>query len=146
MRFALRLRITDITECIAIKANRHRAHHAQTAESDWGEFNSCCVTFNSFSAAEPSDTNTQDSKLRPNIVVIVFDDMDFSDIGCDGSEIGTPPLDRLAANGIRFVDFHNNAKCSETRASVMTPDGRTCATLPCDSTSSTRMKRDHCHP
>ena len=57
---------------------------------------------------------------RPNIVVIMCDDMGFSDIGCFGGEIETPTLDRLAANGLRFTDFHNNAKCSETRASLLT--------------------------
>ncbi|MCA9140997.1 MAG: arylsulfatase [Planctomycetales bacterium] len=57
---------------------------------------------------------------RPNIIVIVCDDMGFSDIGCFGGEIDTPNLDRLAAGGLRFTDFHNNAKCSETRASLLT--------------------------
>lgn len=57
---------------------------------------------------------------RPNIVIIVCDDMGFSDIGCYGSEIETPHLDALATNGVRFTDFHNNAKCSETRASLLT--------------------------
>ena len=57
---------------------------------------------------------------RPNIVIVVCDDMGFSDLGCYGSEIATPNLDRLAANGLRFTDFHNNAKCSETRASILT--------------------------
>ncbi len=57
---------------------------------------------------------------RPNIVIIVCDDMGFSDLGCFGGEIDTPNLDRLAAGGLRFTDFHNNAKCSETRASIMT--------------------------
>jgi arylsulfatase len=61
-----------------------------------------------------------DPAPRPNIVIIVCDDMGFSDIGCYGGEIDTPNLDRLAANGLRFTDFHNNAKCSETRASIMT--------------------------
>ncbi|MCH7725428.1 MAG: arylsulfatase [Planctomycetes bacterium] len=57
---------------------------------------------------------------RPNIVIIMCDDMGFSDIGCFGGEIDTPNLDRLAAGGLRFTDFHNNAKCSETRASLLT--------------------------
>lgn len=57
---------------------------------------------------------------RPNIVIVVCDDMGFSDIGCFGGEIDTPNLDQLAAGGLRFTDFHNNAKCSETRASIMT--------------------------
>ena len=61
-----------------------------------------------------------DDSDRPNIIVIVCDDMGFSDLGCFGSEIDTPNLDRLAANGLRFTDFHNNAKCSETRASLLT--------------------------
>lgn len=57
---------------------------------------------------------------RPNIVIILCDDMGFSDLGCYGGEIDTPNLDRLAASGLRFTDFHNNAKCSETRASLLT--------------------------
>ncbi|MCC9603085.1 arylsulfatase [Stieleria sp. JC731] len=57
---------------------------------------------------------------RPNIVVIVCDDMGFSDLGCYGGEIDTPNLDRLAKSGLRLTDFHNNAKCSETRASLLT--------------------------
>ncbi len=57
---------------------------------------------------------------QPNIIVIMCDDMGFSDLGCYGGEIDTPNLDRLAAGGLRFIDFHNNAKCSETRASLLT--------------------------
>lgn len=66
----------------------------------------------------PACTNA--AAPRPNIVIIVCDDMGFSDLGCFGSEIETPYLDALAANGLRFTDFHNNAKCSETRASLLT--------------------------
>ena len=57
---------------------------------------------------------------RPNIVLILCDDMGFSDLGCYGGEIDTPNLDQLAANGLRFTDFHNDAKCSQTRAALMT--------------------------
>ena len=57
---------------------------------------------------------------RPNIVIIVCDDLGFSDLGCYGGEIDTPNLDRLAANGLRFTDFHNDAKCSQTRAAITT--------------------------
>jgi len=57
---------------------------------------------------------------RPNIVIIMCDDMGFSDLGCFGGEIDTPNLDRLARGGLRLTDFHNNAKCSETRASLLT--------------------------
>src|SRR5712671_3045801 len=57
---------------------------------------------------------------KPNIVVILSDDMGFSDIGCYGSEISTPNLDRLAANGLRFTQFYNTARCCPTRASLLT--------------------------
>ena len=57
---------------------------------------------------------------RPNIVLIMDDDMGFSDIGCYGGEIQTPNLDGLAANGIRFTQFFNTARCCPTRASLMT--------------------------
>lgn len=57
---------------------------------------------------------------RPNIVVIMADDMGYSDIGSYGSEIETPNLDALAEGGIRFRQFYNNAKCSPTRASLLT--------------------------
>lgn len=57
---------------------------------------------------------------RPNFVIIMADDMGFSDIGCYGSEIATPHLDSLAASGLRFSQFYNNAKCEPTRASLLT--------------------------
>ncbi len=57
---------------------------------------------------------------RPNIVIIMADDMGFSDIGCYGSEIATPNLDRLAAGGLRLTQFYNNARCCPTRASLLT--------------------------
>jgi arylsulfatase len=56
----------------------------------------------------------------PNIVVILVDDMGFSDIGCYGSEIPTPNLDTLAANGVRFTQFYNTGRCCPTRASLLT--------------------------
>lgn len=57
---------------------------------------------------------------RPNIVVILADDLGFSDIGCYGSEIQTPNLDRLANEGLRFTQFYNSGRCCPTRASLMT--------------------------
>ncbi len=57
---------------------------------------------------------------KPNIVVLLVDDMGFSDIGCYGSEIPTPNLDKLAANGLRFTQFYNTGRCCPTRASVLT--------------------------
>ena len=53
---------------------------------------------------------------QPNIVVIVADDMGFSDFGCYGGEIKTPHLDRLAAGGLRLTQFYNTARCCPTRA------------------------------
>ncbi len=57
---------------------------------------------------------------RPNVVVILADDMGFSDLGCYGSEIATPNIDRLAARGLRFSQFYNTARCCPTRASLLT--------------------------
>ena len=61
-----------------------------------------------------------DAAKQPNIVIIMADDMGFSDIGCYGSEIKTPTLDRLATNGIRFTQFYNTSRCCPTRASLLT--------------------------
>jgi len=57
---------------------------------------------------------------RPNIVIIMSDDMGFSDIGCYGGEIQTPSLDVLAAGGLRFTQFYNMARCCPTRAALLT--------------------------
>ncbi|HUG66796.1 MAG TPA: arylsulfatase [Pirellulaceae bacterium] len=56
---------------------------------------------------------------RPNIVLIMVDDMGFSDIGCYGGEIKTPNLDQLATGGLRFTQFYNCAKCETTRATLL---------------------------
>jgi len=66
-------------------------------------------------AAPPSSVDD-----RPNFVVILADDMGFSDPGCFGGEIRTPSLDALAASGLRFTQFYNAARCCPTRASLMT--------------------------
>jgi arylsulfatase len=61
-----------------------------------------------------------DAAERPNIVVIMADDMGFSDLGCYGSEIETPHLDALAREGLRFSQFYNTAKCHSSRVSLLT--------------------------
>ena len=61
-----------------------------------------------------------DAARRPNIAVILVDDMGFSDLGCYGSEIPTPNLDKLAAGGLRFTQFYNTGRCCPTRASLLT--------------------------
>jgi len=63
---------------------------------------------------------THPSAQKPNIVLIMADDLGYSDIGCFGGEIKTPNLDGLAAGGMRFTQFYNSAKCSPTRASLLT--------------------------
>jgi arylsulfatase A-like enzyme len=57
---------------------------------------------------------------RPNIILIMSDDMGFSDIGCYGSEINTPNLDKLASKGLRFTQFYNTSRCCPSRASLLT--------------------------
>src|SRR5262249_23606879 len=57
---------------------------------------------------------------KPNILLIMADDMGFSALVCYGSEIATPNLDRLAAGGLRFTQFYNTARCCPTRAALLT--------------------------
>ena len=56
----------------------------------------------------------------PNILIVLFDDVGFSDFGCYGSPIKTPAIDRLAALGLRYTGFHTTAMCSTTRAALLT--------------------------
>ena len=65
------------------------------------------------------EAKTENTK-RPNIVVILADDLGFSDLGCYGSEIETPNLDYLAQNGLRFTEFYNTSRCCPSRASMLT--------------------------
>ena len=59
-------------------------------------------------------------KQQPDILLILNDDMGYSDIGCFGGEVQTPHLDQLAAHGLRFSQFYNTARCSPSRASLLT--------------------------
>ncbi|HBJ85142.1 MAG TPA: arylsulfatase [Verrucomicrobiales bacterium] len=61
---------------------------------------------------------------QPNFLLVMADDLGFSDLGCYGSEIDTPNLDKLAANGLRFTQFYNTAKCHSSRVSLLS--GRWC--------------------
>ncbi|MEO6036098.1 MAG: sulfatase-like hydrolase/transferase, partial [Verrucomicrobiota bacterium] len=58
--------------------------------------------------------------VRPNILLILADDLGYSDIGCYGGEIQTPNLDALAKNGLRFTQFDNTARCWPSRAALLT--------------------------
>src|SRR5436309_636156 len=66
-------------------------------------------------AAEPE----KPARRPPNLVVILADDLGFSDLGCYGGEIQTPNLDALAKNGLRFTQFYNTARCWPSRSALM---------------------------
>lgn len=74
--------------------------------------------FTSLLAAAPAALAQR--RERPNFLIIMADDMGFSDIGCYGGEVKTPNLDRLAQRGVRFTQFYNAARCCPTRASLLT--------------------------
>ena len=87
--------------------------------------NSCChtVLFLVLMSLVAELATSQSKKInskKPNVIVILTDDMGYSDIGCFGSEIKTPNIDKLADNGLRFTHFYNTARCSPSRASLMT--------------------------
>ncbi len=70
--------------------------------------------------AMTSAVSAAERPARPNIVIILVDDMGFSDVGCYGGEIQTPNIDRLASGGLRFTQFYNSGRCCPTRASLLT--------------------------
>ncbi|UCG57300.1 MAG: arylsulfatase [Phycisphaerales bacterium] len=72
-----------------------------------------CITARGRNTSRPRDR-------KPNIILIMADDLGYSDLGCYGGEIETPNLDSLAGGGMRFTQFYNCAKCSPTRASLLT--------------------------
>lgn len=82
----------------------------------------------------PSTESDAADPVRPNIVLIMADDLGFSDLGCYGSEIETPNLDALAAGGLRFNQFYNTAKCHSSRVSLLTG-------LYCDQAGSAKLSR-----
>ncbi|MBM3786661.1 MAG: arylsulfatase [Acidobacteria bacterium] len=71
-------------------------------------------------AAAAPGAQTTTRRARPNILLILADDLGYSDLGCFGGEIETPNLNRLAMRGIRFTQFYNNARCCPSRAALMT--------------------------
>src|SRR5438477_4934307 len=68
----------------------------------------------------PSGAASTSAPRPPNIVIILADDLGFSDVGCYGSEIQTPNIDKLAADGLRFTQFYNTARCWPSRACILT--------------------------
>jgi arylsulfatase A-like enzyme len=82
----------------------------------------CALNLASISWTSAEDVKTN---KKPNIVVILTDDLGFSDLSCYGSEIATPHLDQLAKKGLRFSQFYNTAKCHSSRVSLLS--GQYCA-------------------
>ena len=80
----------------------------------------CLLFLASLENAEVRGGSQRSSGSRPNIVLIMVDDMGYSDLGCYGGEIETPNIDALAEGGLRFTQFYNQGRCCPTRASLMT--------------------------
>ncbi|QKJ28561.1 arylsulfatase [Mucilaginibacter mali] len=78
-----------------------------------------CVALSIVTLAFNASAQNKENR-RPNIVLIMADDMGYSDIGCYGGEIKTPNIDNLAKNGLRFSQFYNTSRCCPTRASLLT--------------------------
>lgn len=81
---------------------------------------SLCLFCFALPACTAGDTEGNAPERRPNIVVIMADDLGYSDLGSYGGEIQTPRIDELAANGIRFTQFYNAGRCVPSRASLLT--------------------------
>lgn len=78
------------------------------------------IVLSSCTGSRKNNKTTVSKDDRPNIVLILADDLGYSDLGCYGGEIQTPNLDYLAANGLRFRHFYNTSRCCPTRASLLT--------------------------
>lgn len=78
------------------------------------------LTLGSCTGGDKKQAAANEEQTQPNVIVILADDMGFSDLSCFGSEISTPNIDKLADNGIRFTQMYNGARCCPTRASLLT--------------------------
>lgn len=81
---------------------------------------SSLIALSSCAGGQKNNKTTVSKDERPNIVVILADDLGYSDLACYGGEIKTPNLDYLAANGLRFRSFYNTSRCCPSRASLLT--------------------------
>ncbi len=81
---------------------------------------SALIFFFLLSGCSQKEENKTVKNSKPNIIVILADDMGYSDLGCYGSEINTPNIDRLAKNGLIYTRFYNDSRCCPTRASLLT--------------------------
>ncbi len=87
---------------------------------DSGKISAGTILTGAYGLAFSPYLNGETAGPRPNIIVILADDMGYSDIGCYGSEIETPNLDRLAKGGLQFSTFYNSPRCCPSRASLLT--------------------------
>ncbi|MBB3697235.1 sulfatase-like hydrolase/transferase [Flammeovirga yaeyamensis] len=78
------------------------------------------VIISSFLGCSPQKGQVEETNPRPNVILILADDMGYSDLGCYGGEIKTPSIDQLADNGMRLTQFYNASRCCPTRASLLT--------------------------
>lgn len=85
-------------------------------------FMAMAISFSGCKSSKEDGTKAAEitSAKKPNIILIMSDDMGYSDIGAYGGEVNTPNLDKLAENGLKFTQFYNTARCCPTRASLMT--------------------------
>ena len=80
----------------------------------------CLSSLLFFACTQKKSDAVQTKNSKPNIILISADDMGWSDIGCYGSEVHTPNLDKLGEGGMRFTNFHNTSKCFPSRACLLT--------------------------
>lgn len=80
----------------------------------------CAIGLSLFLLLSGNSSSATKPGSKPNIIIVMADDMGFSDLSCFGSEIQTPHIDRMANNGLRFTQFYNTGRCCPTRASLLT--------------------------
>src|SRR5687768_5582330 len=78
------------------------------------------ILFNSYSGHRQNEPIKNKQNRQPNILLIVADDLGYSDLGCYGGEIQTPRLDNLARNGVRMTSFYTTGRCCPSRTSILT--------------------------
>ena len=79
-----------------------------------------CQTLGTAATDEPAGGRRRERARKPNMLLVVLDDVGFGDLGCYGSDVPTACMDGLAANGVRYNNFHVTSLCAPTRASLLT--------------------------
>jgi len=87
---------------------------------NWLSWGVALIATGTFLSNDSAFAQPTTNSSRPNIIVMLADDLGFSDLGCYGSEIPTPNLDKLAADGLRFSEFYNTPRCCPSRAALLT--------------------------